>query len=539
MTGTAPGDSVKVWFTGGGATSPSFTYRVASDTGRRVLVLAAEDYSGASPVKPGVTAPQYLSFYTNALAANGVAFDVYDVDANGRTAPDALGVLSHYDAVVWYTGDDVVTRELGWGPGNASRLAMQELLEVRDFVNEGGRVLYTGKPAGQQYTPGLGTQLYDPFENRQCSADPAVEARCLALSGSGNSQGDPIEYSFGAAITSADGGLDPDTGDPFDVAGIDDPLAGLTWGFNGADSAQNQASDSSFIATGDFLKVTDPADSFPQFESWPAAEYLSGLAGPFDPHTGQSFMWSDRADEAYKRLSRTITVPAGGATMSFWTSFNLELDFDYMIVEAHTVGQDDWTTLPDLNGHTTDDLSNDQSCTGGWSNLADEANVLHPFLTHYQTFNPADGSCSNTGSSGEWNAANGASGGWQQFQVDLSAFAGRQIEVSITSLSDWGLQQFPGVFIDDIVVSTGEGSTSFEDDGNPLDGWTVPGAPQDADGIEGPNLNDWARRGGLGIKEGAAIASADTLYLGFGLEGVTGATTRAQIMDRAIDYLLR
>ena len=58
-------------------------------------------------------------------------------------------------------------------------------------------------------------------------------------------------------------------------------------------------------------------------------------------------MWSERADEAYKRLSRTITVPAGGATMSFWTSYNLELDFDYLIVEAHTVGQDDWTTLPD------------------------------------------------------------------------------------------------------------------------------------------------------------------------------------------------
>ena len=37
---------------------------------------------------------------------------------------------------------------------------------------------------------------------------------------------------------------------------------------------------SSFIATGDFLQVTDPAGSFPQFESWPAAEYLSGLSGP-------------------------------------------------------------------------------------------------------------------------------------------------------------------------------------------------------------------------------------------------------------------
>ena len=77
--------------------------------------------------------------------------------------------------------------------------------------------------------------------------------------------------------------------------------------------------------------------------------------------------------------------------MSFWTSFNLELDFDYLIVEAHTVGQDDWTTLPDQNGLTTSDLSNDQSCAGGWSNLDDAANVLHPFLTHYQTFDPATG----------------------------------------------------------------------------------------------------------------------------------------------------
>jgi Zinc carboxypeptidase len=538
VTGTDTGDSVRVWFTGGGETSDSFTYTVQSNTGRRVLILSAEDYTGASPAKPGVTAPQYLSFYENALAANGVAFDVYDVDAHGRTAPDNLGVLSHYDAVLWYTGDDVVTREPGWAPGNASRLAMQELLEVRDFVNEGGRVLYTGQNAGQQYTPGLGTQLYDPFENRQCRADPAIQARCLALLGSGNSQGDPIEYTFGAAITTPGGGLDPDTGDPFDIAGIDDPFTGVNWTVNGADSAQNQGSNSSFIATGDFLEVTDPADSFPQFESWPAAEYLSGLAGPFDPHTGSSFMWSDRADEAYKRLTHTITVPAGGATMSFWTSYNLELDFDYMIVEAHTVGEDNWTTLPDQNGHTTDDLSNDQSCTGGWSDPNDAENVLHPFLTHYQTFNPADGTCSPTGSTGQWHAANGSSSGWQQWEIDLAPFAGDQIEISITALSDWGLQQFPGVFIDDIEVSTGEGTTSFEDDGDPMDGWTIPGAPQDDQGIEGPNRNDWVGRGGLGIKEGAAVATPRTIYLGQGFEGISDASTRNQIMDRALGHLL-
>jgi Zinc carboxypeptidase len=539
VTGTDPGNTVKVWFEGGGERSDSFTYEVVSDSDRRVLLLAAEDYTGQSPGPPPGGPARYLSFYEDALAANGVEFDVYDVDARGRVAPDALGVLSHYDAVVWYTGDDVVTREPGWAAGNASRLAMQELLEVRDFMNEGGRVLYTGQRAGQQYTTGLGTQLYDPFENRQCLTTPPspdVLAGCLALSGSGDSQGDPIQYWLGASITTPDGGTDPNTGNLFDVSGIADPFAGLTYGFNGADSAQNQLSNSSFITTTDLLRVIDPEGSFPQFESWPAAEYLSGLSGPFDPHTGQSFMWSDRADEAYKRLlSPTINVPAGGATLSFWTSFNLELDFDYLIVEAHGVGQDNWTTLADNNGHTSSDLSQDLSCTGGWSNPADAANVLHPFLTHYQTFN-ADGTCSSTGSSGTWNAANGSSSGWQQFQVDIPASLGSQVEVSITTVSDWGVQQFPGVFIDDIEVSTGEGTTSFEDG---LGGWTVPGAPQDDAGIEGPNLNDWIRRAGLGIKEGAVVGTPDSLYMGHGFEGITDAATRNQVMDRAIGHLLR
>jgi hypothetical protein len=539
VTGTAPGDDVQVWFTGGGATSDSFTYNVVSDTDRRVLVLAAEDYTGASPAKPGVVAPQYLSFYADALTANGIAFDVYDVDANGRTAPDNLGVLSHYDAVVWYTGDDVVTREPGWGPGNASRLAMQELNEVRDFINEGGRVLYTGQRAGQQYTTALGTQFYDPFENRQCSSDPVVEARCLALSGSGDNQGDPIEYLFGAAITTPGGGLDPDTGDPLSITGVDDPLAGLSLSRNGPDSADNQGIDSSFISTEDFLKVTDPSASFPQFGSDISAVYETGVAGPFEPHTGASFMYAQRADEAYKRLSRTITVPAGGATLSFWTSYNLELDFDYMIVEAHTVGQDDWTTLPDANGHTSSDLSNDQACHEGWSDPANETDFLHPFLTHYQTFDPVTGLCSNTGTTGVWHAGNGSSGGWQQWQIDLSAYAGTQVEISITVLSDWGLQQFPGVFIDDVVVSTGEGTTSFEDDGDAMDGWVVPGAPQDADGVEGANANDWVRRGGFGIREGAAITTPDSVFLGWGFEGIAGSATRVDVMDRIVEYLLR
>ena len=51
VTGTEPGDTVEVWFEGGGQRSESFTYEAVSETGNRMLVVAAEDYTGASPVQ--------------------------------------------------------------------------------------------------------------------------------------------------------------------------------------------------------------------------------------------------------------------------------------------------------------------------------------------------------------------------------------------------------------------------------------------------------------------------------------------------------
>src|SRR5829696_8604946 len=49
VTGTSPGDSVEVWFEGGGQKSESFTYKAVAETGNKMLVVAAEDYTGASP----------------------------------------------------------------------------------------------------------------------------------------------------------------------------------------------------------------------------------------------------------------------------------------------------------------------------------------------------------------------------------------------------------------------------------------------------------------------------------------------------------
>ena len=177
----------------------------------------------------------------------------------------------------------------------------------------------------------------------------------------------------------------------------------------------------------------------------------------------------------YKRLARTISVPAGGAQLSFWVTRNTEANWDYLFVEAHPVGSDDWTTLPDLNGHASQDTG---LVCPYWLGL-------HPFLGHYQTDN-GDGTCSPTGTSGEWWAASGSSEGYEQWAVDLSGYAGSDVEVSISYASD-DLVQLPGLFVDDVVVSSGPGSTSFEDDGDTLDGWTVAGAPEGSEA----NPNDW------------------------------------------------
>jgi hypothetical protein len=193
------------------------------------------------------------------------------------------------------------------------------------------------------------------------------------------------------------------------------------------------------------------------------------------PRTGAKFAISQIANLSYKRLAHTISVPAGGAQLSFWVTRDTEPSWDFLFVEAHTVGQDNWTTLPDTNGHTSQDTGS--SCPF-W-------HQLHPFLTHYQA-DAGDGSCTATGTSGQWWAASGASEGMEQWSVDLAAWAGSNVEVSISYASDDTVQN-NGVFVDDILVSTGSGTTSFEDDGDVLDGWTVPGAPEGSS----PNPNDW------------------------------------------------
>jgi Zinc carboxypeptidase len=513
VTGTSPGDRVEVWFEDAddaAAKSESFTYTARSESGRRVLVVAAEDYSGISPVYKKTNGPSYLSYYLDALAANGYAADVYDVDANGRTAPSPLGVLGHYDAVIWYTGDDVITRDAGMVAGTASRLANDELLAMRQYLDEGGRLLFTGKYAGLQYAQGY---EFDLEHGLACDPNTSADG-CEALSD------DFLQYYLGAYLYNDDAGT-TSKGTLYDVLGVDDPFDGLSWSFGGP-SANNQDHSASFIATSGIL----PTQQYPQFDSWPSAKY-DRPGGPFEPHTGSYYAYSQIADVSYKRLTRTVDLTGqSGGNLSFWISRDTEQDWDYVFVEAHTVGQDDWTTLPDANGHTSQSTGpNDPdlaSCPAGW-------HELHPWLAHYQTFD-GSGACTPTGTSGEWNAATGRSTGWEQWSLDLSRYAGKQVEVSISYASDWSAQGL-GAFVDDTTVSTGE-TTSFEDG---LGGWTVSGPPPGS----APNSNDWTRTTAAGFPEGAAISTPWSIYLGFGVEGIATPAARSAVIGRAVGYLLR
>jgi hypothetical protein len=219
---------------------------------------------------------------------------------------------------------------------------------------------------------------------------------------------------------------------------------------------------------------------------WTATDYTKGGLRFYDaidpdlfdpiaaPSTGTHFAVSQQADSSYKRLSRQITVPAGAATVGSTITRDTEEDWDFAFVEVHTVGQDNWTTLPDLNGHTTQDTG--FSCLA-WPDL-------HPFIAaHYQTIDQDAGTCDPTGATGEWWAISGSSGGPEQWQVDLGDYAGSTVELSISYVSDESVQN-AGLFVDDIVVSTGEGSTSFE---SGFDGWTPAGPPPGSPG----NENNW------------------------------------------------
>ncbi|MFJ8633319.1 M14 family zinc carboxypeptidase [Streptomyces sp. NPDC093568] len=455
-----PGDKVDVWFTGETrsgkkVSSEHFTYTVAERPRADVLVVAEE----------GATAT-HAQKYVDALKANGRRAIVWDVAAQG--APDALGVLSHFDTVVHYTGANV--------PGNATQL------QLRAFLNEGGKLMEAGEQAGGNVDLGGGT-LSNDFSQYYLGAYSRTSLPgATGFTGSGKLGG----------VT---GALGDATGNPLDKAG-------------------------SYSVTSDQLAV----DKYPQFASAGAGQF-AGTVNPYGPYAGSWMAAAVHTDDAYKRLTRTVDLTGVTAaqqpTLRTQLLWDVEPGYDNVLIEAHTTGAEDWTTLPEKGGATSNAVP--AECEAGFY-MAE-----HPWLAHYLTHSTS--ACTASGTSGQWNALTGASAGWKQVEFDLSAYAGKSVSLSISYVSDPGFGG-RGVLADQASLVVGGTATETEGFETSLGAWSVTGPPAGSPAV----LKDWTRTGAL-FQTYGAITTDDTVLLGFGLEHVTAAADRTALIGKALDSL--
>ena len=526
VKGQDAGDRVEVWFSAakprrGRMTSEPFTYRVRDARRADVLVLADEDYTGVNPTYPaGTSAPRYAQQYVDAIRANGIRSVVWDVDEDG--VPHDLGVLGHFDAVVWYLGDNRLTQDAVdepvdsvIGPLPDSQVADRAkdlVLSVRSYINEGGKLIHAGETTSY-FGPLRGANgggIYYGLKahpDEPCFISTSFRDDCELLSD------DFVQYYLGAYDRQ-------DLGTPTAFLGTDNPFTGFRAALAGTPTNPLDEA-GAFQVTSTVL----PPDEFPQFRSRKAGDY-EGVLGPFEPVEGDWYVAGSHQDGLYRRLTRTIDLTGVSAAqvpaLEAQLTYSTEEGYDHVIVEARTAGGADWTTLADKNGGTSTAVP--AECAAGFFV------EMHPWLSHYLTVgNP----CTSTGTSGSWNSFSGESGGWAPVAFDLSAYAGKVVEVSFAYVSD-PFTGGTGLFIDDTKVTTSGGVLGAEGFETGLGPWTVAGAPAGSPG----NASEFVRSEAL-IDSVASVVTRDSVLLGFGLEQVPSTAERNAAMGRALRYVLR
>ena len=155
---------------------------------------------------------------------------------------------------------------------------------------------------------------------------------------------------------------------------------------------------------------------------------------PTDPHSGKAMWWSDRADGLDSTLTRTVDLRSATQPMlSYWTWYEIEKDYDYAYVAVSTDGGAHWTTL--AAPATTKDDPNGNNLGNGYTDVS----------------------------------GGGRTPAWTQQQVDLSPYAGKEIQLRFEYVTDAALN-LHGMAIDDLAI-TGV----LTDDAESDNGWKADG----------------------------------------------------------------
>ena len=155
---------------------------------------------------------------------------------------------------------------------------------------------------------------------------------------------------------------------------------------------------------------------------------------PTDPYSGEYLIWSNRGDESDMTFTRSFDFSAqsGPLTLTYWTWYDLETDYDYVYLLASTDGES-WQILTTPSG-TPDDPSGNSY---GWA---------------------------YTGESG-----NGPK--WIQESIDISHLAGQKVQLRFEYVTDAAVHA-EGLLLDDIAIPEIGYFTDFESD---TGGWIADG----------------------------------------------------------------
>lgn len=142
---------------------------------------------------------------------------------------------------------------------------------------------------------------------------------------------------------------------------------------------------------------------------------------PMDAHSGKYSYWSNLGNESDMSLTREFdfTGVSGPLNLSYWTWYDIEEDWDYLYLEASTDGKT-WEILKT------------------------------PSSTDY---NPS-------GQSFGW-AYTGQTGDWKQEQVDLSQFAGQNVQLRFEYITDAAING-EGFLLDDVRIDAINYQEDFE-----------------------------------------------------------------------------